>query len=100
MSAGPSHPPVVYVEWSDAAQLNGGWDDRQRVLEDAAKFSKPICAAGFMLQDGPDYIVLAGAYNSHNDDAAHGFLIPRSEISRLVHLRKARGMEKERPSEE
>lgn len=94
----PSHPPVVYIEWRDAAQLNGGWQDREEVIADAVKYSGSICAAGFLLQDGPDYLVLSAAYNGHNDDAAHGFLIPRSEVTRMVQLRPAVGMEKETPA--
>lgn len=90
----PKHPPVVYVEWSDAAQLSGGWQDREEMVRDAATYAKPICAAGFLLQDGPEYLVMAAAYNDHNDDAAHGFLIPRSEVKRLVQLRPARGMDR------
>ena len=94
MTAQPHRPPVVYVEWRDAAQLSGSWQDRAEMLGDAERFATPICASGFLLQDGPDYVVLAVAYNPHNDDAAHGCLIPRSAISRLVHLRPAVGMDK------
>ena len=86
------HPPIVYIEWHDAAQLSGGWQDREEVLADAERFYAPICAAGFLLQDGPQFLVLSAAYNGHNDDAARSFLIPRSEISKVVQLRPAKGM--------
>lgn len=65
------------------------------MLADAERFYKPICATGFLLQDSPEYLVLSAAYNDHNDDAAHGFLVPRSEVTRMVQLRPARGMDKD-----
>lgn len=89
----PNHPPIVYIEWSDAAHLTPQWMDRQAIIEEAAGYYKPIACAGFLLQDGPEYLVLAAAYNDHNDDVGHSFLIPRSEVKRMVQLRPARGME-------
>ena len=56
-----THPPVVYVAWMDAAQLNGGWEDREQVVKAAERYYRPICASGFLLQDGPKYVVLAAA---------------------------------------
>lgn len=91
----PHHPPVVYIEWSDAANMGAGWRDRDDVLSDAERFYEPVCAAGFLLQDGPEYLVLAAAYNPHNDDVAHAYLIPRSEVKRKIELFPANEMEKD-----
>lgn len=94
MADRPNHPPIVYVEWSDAAHLGGGWQDRREVIEKAAIYYKPTPAVGFLVQDGPEYLVMAATYNPANDDVGHAFQIPRSEVKRLVFLRPARGMER------
>lgn len=88
----PAHPPVLYVEWGDAGQLSGGWQDREEMITDARRFYGSIVAVGFLLEETPDYLVLASGYNAGNDDAAHGFWVPKSEIRKRVQLRAARGM--------
>lgn len=88
----PNHPPIVYVEWSDAAHLGGEWADREEVVKKAAWYYKAVCCVGFLVQDGPEYLLMAAAYNDQNDDVGHSFLIPKSEVKRLVLLRAARGM--------
>ena len=34
----PIHPPVVYVEWSDAAIIGGAWQSTDEVVADAKEF--------------------------------------------------------------
>lgn len=89
--ARPEHPPIVYVEWVDAALLTAKWEQRDELLAEASRTATPITAAGFLLADDPRGIIVCSLYNWHNDDASGAMLIPRAQITKLVVLRAARG---------
>jgi hypothetical protein len=88
----PNHPPIVYIEWRDAASAAGSWTDRETAVKDALHYSTdPIVGAGFLLAEAKDTVVVGLILNHHNDDAGHVMAIPRGMVTRMTVLRKARG---------
>lgn len=88
----PAHPPIVLVEWIDAASATSAWDDRDTVARDGVRFATdPILATGFLIVDRPDVIVVAQSLNHHADHVAHATAIPRVAVRKITTLRAARG---------
>lgn len=82
-------PPVVLVEWRDAMSATPGWvsvDEAKRYAREA--WSTPMLAAGLLVEDGADYVVLAVGWNPNPDqpEVSGAIMIPRSEITRIAHL--------------
>jgi hypothetical protein len=58
---------LVYIEWCDAISKTEGWES----LEDAKNWAKSedwiIRQAGYLIEDNPKYILLAGQYNPQKE---------------------------------
>lgn len=90
--ARPNHPPIVFIEWRDAATATSNWMDRSEAVTDAIRYTtEPIVAAGFLLAEHKDSVVIGLVLNHHNDDAGHVMAIPRGMVTRMTVLRPARG---------
>ena len=88
----PDHPPVVYVEWHDSRSLTSAWTDREAQLAETEQlYNEVIVSAGLLLEVRKKYVVIALGL-APVDDIMHALIIPRSEIRKLVVLKKARGM--------
>lgn len=75
------HPPVVYVEWVDAMSISHTWQDREEAMKTAERlWAGAIPACGLLLADTDEYIVLALAFNTNNDDIGMSMAIPKSQI--------------------
>lgn len=86
----PAHPPIVLVEWHDSRTLTSGWRARERVLDEApADYDDLIVSAGFLIERRKRYVVLAVGL-APNGDVAHVLQIPRSEIARVVVVKRKR----------
>lgn len=84
------HPPVVYIEWQDAAHLAAGWRDQEEMRKAAEEAWSQCTAAGFLVEETDRFVILAGGWNSSTGEGSGVSMIPRSEISKMVTLRKAR----------
>ncbi len=73
--------PVVYIEWADAAVVSDGWEQMDDVLQlHAPKSAGLLRAVGFLIDDLPEYVVIAGLLNPNNDDVASAWQIPRTQV--------------------
>lgn len=85
----PDHPPIVLIRWRDALNA-GGWTPLPQSIEYAADaFANPLLAAGFLLHESDEFVVVAVAYNPNPDpaDVTGAMMIPRSEVVEIVRLR-------------
>jgi hypothetical protein len=87
----PQTPSVVVVEWRDALNATSGWVTAETSREYARDaFDHPLSAAGFLVEENDDFVVVAVAWNPHPDDAevSGALMIPRSEVVSIVRLRE------------
>lgn len=83
-----SRPRAVYVEWVDAAIVQGVWGDRKGAVSSARRFAtSPIRSAGLLLDETPRSVTLAVSHNPNNGDVAMVFVIPRASIRKMRRLR-------------
>lgn len=71
--------PLVYVEWEDAKSLIASW----KTLEESIEWGKKIIVnrqAGFLIEDTPDHILLAGLYIGTTRKLGTIFKIPTTWI--------------------
>ena len=78
---------MVYVEWVDSIVVSAEWEDAGDLVTQAEESLGPIAAAGLLLADGKEGIVLALCYSAHSGNAAATVAIPRRAITRQVELR-------------
>ncbi len=68
---------VIYVEWIDAGIVAARWTDQSEALGQAGTMIEgSIRSAGFLLEQTPERIVIAGSMNPNNDDVSLVFVIP------------------------
>lgn len=94
-SRGVSHPPVVYVEWTDTASVAHLWTDREGALETAASLMTPIAAAGLLLADEERGVIITLLYSGHNDEVGHVVVIPRTAITLMQVVKQGRGFKRD-----
>ena len=77
--------PVAYVEWVDAAIVQGVWTTRKPALKRGRRLAtRPIRSAGLLLDQCPESITLGLSHNPNNRDVAMVFVIPRGCIRTLT----------------
>lgn len=82
---------MVYVEWVDAANVGSGWTDRQKAIEEAKGYLEPITLAGFLIDETPEYIVVAVGYNDHADDVVETMIVPRRAVQHMEIVKRGSG---------
>lgn len=89
----PSTPPVVELRWRDSLSGIGGWHEVGTAEKHAVEaWDEPLYAAGFLVVDAPDYVVVASGFNPvhEGEPEVNGtVMIPRSEIVSITELRAA-----------
>lgn len=73
---------IAYVEWVDSAVVAGGWDDMTSIIG-RVEHGELLTAAGLLVDDRADGIVLCAGYNPFLEQAVSCVAIPRSAIRRL-----------------
>jgi len=81
------HPPIVYLEWVDAGTFGNGWVSEDELKGMATAMVKPIAAAGFVLEDTHDHLIICPVYNGNNGDVVSPFYVRKDAITRRVELR-------------
>lgn len=77
--------PFVYIEWMDASSLVGAWKSEREILEWAE--DPPVsCQAGYLLQEGKDFILLASIYAEKTNKYGSVFRIPKTWIKKRKDL--------------
>ena len=91
MTARPSHPPAVYIEWRDAADLGMRWNDRQEIAKGPETHGDLITTVGFIVRETDDWLVLAAMWRGQMDQAANAFMVPKACIVRRSLVRREAG---------
>lgn len=88
----PPVPPVVLIGWRDAMTATSGWATLERIRETSRDaFDNPIRAAGFLIYEDDDLVVVAVAWNPDTEEpeVTGAMMIPRSEVVSIDVLREA-----------
>ena len=79
-----SDPVIVHVRWRDSLTGIGGWHPASEAKQHAVDaWETPLSAAGFVVEETDDYVVLASGWNpvAEGEPEVNGtMMIPRSEI--------------------
>jgi hypothetical protein len=75
-------PKIIMVEWIDA-ESHDPWTDLSELDADFPT----ILSCGILINDGPEGIVLAGNYDSKNEQASCTMKIPHGMIKKLKALK-------------